>query len=395
MKEKLMTAVILRLAVVSGLLTTTFLASVVQSSRGCAAAWRDKPVYISEESAIIVWDQATKTQHFIRKAAFQAGVTKGKEADFGFLVPTPTIPALDEVGKEAFAIMAQIMAPPLKETSKVDFTPAMCFLMPIAGSKRGVDKAPAGNVQVLHQQQVAGYDAAILEASDGKSLNKWLGKNGYVSRPALEQWLDHYVKLKWKITAFKIAEKERPKSAADELFRPVATGAVRMSFSTDKPFFPYREPEDKEEKTREPGRRLMQVFFLGKGRMAGKLDDTAGTLWNATVRWTDQVKDSFLEKLAKDLDLELPKGTWLTTFEDRTEHRPQADLFFEPAAQQTPIVPPPIIVVTNTVHIPIDLILIGLTVVGLFLWLLFSKRREGKILPQSPWTETEEKLGGS
>jgi hypothetical protein len=381
--------IMLRLARLIGLLVSTLLTSGLQYTQGCAAAWRKDapPVYISEESAIIVWDQATKTQHFIRKAAFQAGVAKGKEADFGFLVPTPAFPLLKEVGKSAFDTMADIMRPPVKETSKLDFTPALCFFVPFAGKKaeRGIDKA-AGNVKVLHEQQVAGYDAAVLEASDGKALNKWLGDNGYASRPALENWLDHYVKLKWKITAFKIAEKAPPKSAADELFRPLATGAVRMSFTTERPFFPYREPEEKSDEAKEPHiNRLMQVFFLSQGRMAGKLE--GGAMWSATIRWTDELKAPYLESLTKDLLLEsgLPKGTWLTTFEDRTRHRPQEDLFFELAAEQTSIVPPPIIVVTNTIHVPADVLLLVLFVVGFLFWTVFSKRSKGKFSSPNPF----------
>jgi hypothetical protein len=362
----------LRLGMVCGFLAIPFFTPGIPSSRGCAAAWRKgaPPVYIAEESAIIVWDEATRTQHFIRKAAFQSKVAKGDKAHFGFLVPTPSIPVLAEVGQEAFATIAQIMTPPRKETSKLDFSPVMCFFV---GTKSARDAAP-GNVQVLHEQQVAGYDAAVLDASDGKSLNKWLGENGYVSRPALDGWLDHYVKLKWKITAFKIAEKTAPKSAADELFRPLATGAVRMSFRTDRPFFPYREPEEDAEKARESGGRLMQVFFLGRGRMSGRLGEKAGAPWDARITWTDQLHESFLARLATELDLpaKLPAGTWMTTFQDRSTHRPQHDLFFEPAAEQTPILPPPIVVVTRRIHLPPDLIGLGLLMVFL-VWVVFRR----------------------
>ena len=376
----------LRLIILSGILATTILASGTQSSWGCAAAWRKgaPPVYISEEAAIIVWDQATKTQHFIRKATFQAGVPKGKEPDFGFLVPTPTFPTLKEVGKAAFDTIARIMQPPIQEISKLDFTPALCiFMLP---RKKGlidednVGKAAPENVKVLHQQQVAGYDASVLEASDGKSLNEWLGKNGYASRPALVDWLDHYVKLKWKITAFKISEKAAPKSAADELFRPLATGAVRMTFTTDKPFFPYREPEDKADNDKQLEiNRLMQVFSLGQGRMAGKLGEKAGSVWSSSVRWTDELKAGDLESLAKDLLPEggLPNGTWLTTFEDHARHRPPEDLFFELAAEQTPIVPPPHIVVTHITYLPGDLIVLGLILVGFVVWKAFKRKKTG------------------
>ena len=51
----------------------------------------NQPVAIANESAIIIWDSANKTEHFIRRASFQ---TMAK--DFGFLVPTPAQPELAE-----------------------------------------------------------------------------------------------------------------------------------------------------------------------------------------------------------------------------------------------------------------------------------------------------------
>jgi hypothetical protein len=47
-------------------------------------------VRIAEEEAVIVWDPATKTEHFIRRAAFHSTARQ-----FGFLVPTT--PRLTEV----------------------------------------------------------------------------------------------------------------------------------------------------------------------------------------------------------------------------------------------------------------------------------------------------------
>jgi len=364
------------------------LLATVRSSHGCAAVFSfGSSVVISEESAIIVWDPVAKIQHFIRRAAFQARPRTAKEAaDFGFLVPTPTIPELAEVGKEAFASLADLMA--RRETRK-SYRARLTFCTPLGmlGSKAERDfsnvTAQASGVQVLLQQQVAGYDAAVLEAADGKALNVWLGKNGYVSRPALVDWLDHYVKGRWKITAFKIAQKPAAPSAAQELFRPVATGAVRMSFATSKPFFPYREPAETKEKPQgqEAARRL-QVFFLGRGRMSANLGEQGSKPWPAAVRWTAKVPDADRRLLTTQLDLpadQLPDGTWLTAFEDPAVVRPNLDLFFETAGQQTPILPPPIIVYTD-IPIPLDLILASIVLVAVILRL----RRRQVRSPQGP-----------
>lgn len=45
------------------------------------------PVAVASETAIIVWDAATRTEHFIRTATFT-----GTDGSMAFLVPTPALP---------------------------------------------------------------------------------------------------------------------------------------------------------------------------------------------------------------------------------------------------------------------------------------------------------------
>jgi hypothetical protein len=76
-------------------------------ARACAAAPpAGAAVAISAESAIIVWDEATKTEHFIRRASFE---TSAK--DFGFLVPTPAKPELAEASDDAFSELEDLIRP--------------------------------------------------------------------------------------------------------------------------------------------------------------------------------------------------------------------------------------------------------------------------------------------
>jgi len=62
----------------------------------CPASPSGKPVVNADQTVILLWDAATKTEHFIRKASF-----KSAAADFGFLVPSPSQPVLGESGNEA------------------------------------------------------------------------------------------------------------------------------------------------------------------------------------------------------------------------------------------------------------------------------------------------------
>src|SRR5262245_31614994 len=167
------------------------------------------------------------------------------------------------------------------ETKGVDFTPLLFgffLLSRTAGDRATVMSA----VRTLSTQRVAGYDAVVLEADDAAELNRWLGKHGYASSPSLTEWLTPYVAARWKITAFKIAK--------DAGYREIGTSAVRMSFQTDRPFFPYREPADQRDaKESRAGDRLLRVFLLSSSRMDGTLGENASGAWPGKTVWSDRI----------------------------------------------------------------------------------------------------------
>ena len=119
-------------------------------------------------------------------------------------------------------------------------------------------------------------DAAVLAANDPAALNRWLGEHGYESRPALTAWLEPYTKGNWTVTAFRIA-------TIDTTRPGIATTACGMTFPTDRPFFPYREPEDQRiESANPPPPRLLRTFFVGNGRHGGRLG--GNQIWPGTDR---------------------------------------------------------------------------------------------------------------
>ena len=72
-------------------------------SLGCATVRPlNSDVEITDEAALIVWDSANQTEHFIRNANFE---TDAK--DFGFLVPTPSVPSLHESGGRVLSELAE------------------------------------------------------------------------------------------------------------------------------------------------------------------------------------------------------------------------------------------------------------------------------------------------
>lgn len=311
----------------SGMVLVLCVASLSHNTiRGCAAPHRaGDRVNIADETALIVWDEETKTQHFIRRATFD---TTAK--DFGFLVPTPTQPELGEAHDYTFKMMAKATAPRVKVELNVV-------------KRGGPGEAAVGNaasrVQVLETKRVGDFDAAVLKASDAESLNHWLTKNGYAVDPSLTDWLKPYVDRGWFLTAFKIVKDTNQPT-------PATASAVRMSFKADRPFFPYREPASQRETTGSaPPPRLLRVYMLSSKCMQGTLGE-GNAAWPGTTVWSGTLPEGEDQFLLYTLKLhDKVKGTqWvLTEFEDRSSPRPGTDeVYFSPADNQSYITRPPI-----------------------------------------------------
>ncbi|HYR27556.1 MAG TPA: DUF2330 domain-containing protein [Thermoanaerobaculia bacterium] len=321
----------------------------------CAPAPRmNERVDVVEEAAVIVWEPSTKTEHFIRRASFRGGAR-----DFGFLVPTPSVPTLARVDDDVFDRMWAKTQPQTvyRIVKRIDWTPLLFLLLPIASKGEATTNAGRAPVEVLSTQKVAGYEAAILDATDAAELNAWLTNNGYATTPELTAWLDVYVQQRWIISAFKI---DKGASTTD-----AQTSAVRMSFTTDRPFFPYREPASQRQSSDLP--RVLKVWFIGPERVRGRV---GGNAWTGTMFWSEAIRDLEVGGVKVNPDARM------TAFEDHATPRPGVDdLYFERDADQATLVPPPKVEPrTEMTNVPADLILLPLAAVGFVVW---RKRRRG------------------
>jgi len=230
----------------------------------------------------------------------------------------------------------------------------------------------------LSEQRVGGFDAVVVEADDAKELSEWLNHYGYVADPELTTWLEPYVKNNWKITAFKIVQD--PKTG-----KPVKTAPVRMSFQTEKPFFPYREGQAKQltdPPLRKSFDRLLRIFFISDQKVEGRLGEYS---WNAQIFWSDRLENGQIKKLAKELGFNennsIPTGAWLTTFHDTSWSRPEnTDVYFESSADQKSIRPANIV---HPIYLPVELLLFG----GILLLMCFrriQKRRASVLAGNGP-----------
>jgi hypothetical protein len=300
----------------------------------CPAGPPGKPVVNADQTVVILWDRETKTEHFIRQASF-----KSDAADFAFLIPTPNEPELEESGNEAFPFLAKVTAPEIQKVPRPN-AGVGCACSAVA-PEVAMKSDEAENVTVLSEKKVAGFNAQVLEATSAAALVAWLKDHGYEFSPEVEAWAKPYVEQNWKITALKVAKEE---GQQDEM--QLGAAALRLSFKTDRPLFPYREPDPSAAAAAlDASSRLLRIFFVGDKRFQGEL--TKESPWTGTVAWSNKLPAEKREELLKHLalpDSTGPSEFWLTEFEDYWPYKAApADLYFSDAASQETVKRPPII----------------------------------------------------
>lgn len=274
----------------------------------CCVSYPREPMRLTGEDAIIVWDQKQGLQHFIRSARFD-----GQAENFGFILPVPNQPMAIEVASEmAFGTLERLS--PMRFQG---------LGAPATGGAPGASKG----VEVLEQKMVGDYEATVLRATDGNSMAAWLKKHGHQLRPAMTPWFQHYTNRAWTFVAFKY----------DGQKGPTPTKAVRVSFKTDRPHYPYKMPTDTFAKDHH---RIMRLFVVSKTPMKGT--HTSGKAWPTTAAWTSEVPEVSTMILEDQLGtpgkkLLLPKGMTVTRFENSERATNYAeDLYFTPGPAANP-----------------------------------------------------------
>jgi hypothetical protein len=316
---------------VAAMLALTCAAARSPAALACAPAPPQGQQIVTErEDALIVWDAPSHREHFVRRALF-GGVIR----EFGFLVPTPSRPELEEASEAVFAELDRVTEPSVIIKQDWVAAPVGCTMLPWMFLRAGSKAAPsyeASAVTLLEEKRVAGLDATVLEASDAAALAAWLEARGFAFRPALRAWVEPYLASGWKITAFRYAGDARLPGSN------LASRALRMSFATDAPIYPYREPEDQLTlPLRELRLFLLATSPLEAAPFAGREP------WPAALRFSASLQ--LPGALGQALPgVSLPGSAWLVEYRDRTSKRPPTDLSFVAAIASREVRPEPVIV---------------------------------------------------
>jgi Uncharacterized protein conserved in bacteria (DUF2330) len=316
---------------------------------GIAAQAEAPPVFVQAENAVIIWDSANQTEHFIREAKISTS-----SPDLGFLVPTPQTPEIAEADPHIFQMAAQVGGP-VKQAPVVVQTPWQ-VVAPVAegptiqsvleGGSASVFDLPSAtlppakipNQAVFSEHDVAGYHVTTLDPQNPQSIKDWLSQNGYASTSALQNWLQKYAAAGWKINAFRLI-KTVPNDSS------ITTRAVRLSFPTAHPYYPYSEPADRQAAAAaSPAGRVLHVAVLSDERMTGAKSDASnwpGKLIYAgsSVPPTGPHDPKSWLHLANldDANHSVSPMTELTTFVDESNPRQgTADLYFSTSSSQSP-----------------------------------------------------------
>ncbi len=329
--------------------------SICQESKACCAAGPlNQPVVNADQTVAILWNPETKVQHFIRQASFAS-----ESSDIGFIIPTPTQPELEEAGDAGFAYLAKLTTPEVvkKRHPSVGIGCA-------APSKGAITRS----VTVLEEKRVAGFDAAVLEATSSASLAQWLRQRNYHLSLEIENWARPYVRDGWKFTALKIAAEDPQDTAEKELH----AAALRLSFQTDQPLFPYREPKsDTAAAKLNASPRLLRLFVISDGRYEGLLG-TDSRPWKQHIAWSGPLTTQQHRHLIERFGLtsqDAEREWWLTEIEHQWPYSlaPGEVYFSKSAKQETVKRPPTTVYVASLWGSPLLLVILGLAI-GFLMW---------------------------
>jgi hypothetical protein len=275
---------------------------------------------LAHEQALIIYDQKSRREHFVREVAFRQATKP-----FGFVVPTPARPEVEPVAKSPFRDLRHVFG--------FDGLEAV-------SSSRGFRPGRLGGgaddgVTLLDVKSVGSFTAFVLAATDEAGLSNWLARQKLVKTPESGAWLAHYVRLGF----FFVAMRYEPKPAAPGAASPEPGAAMsetmRISFDSPLPYYPYFEPE----RTSAPGElRLLDLWVASDAA----LEPVSVLERDGTRRWVrpfragkryDRVEARLAGLLEPELWRLLPSGkVTIATYQDqKASRRGFGDVLFVPA----------------------------------------------------------------
>jgi Uncharacterized protein conserved in bacteria (DUF2330) len=184
----------------------------------------DKHKDINEptQKAIMVYDAGR--EDLILQVKYEGPVD-----EFGWLIPVPNLPTVQEGSMKCFYELSQY--------TQEHFEPRWVGAGTLSASRgKGEDNGTPEPVKVIEIKTVGAYEIAVLSAKDSGALAKWLEANQFYFPANKTDVIDAYVKQQWYFIAVKVnlGHDVRLKLASGELH------PLQISFTSDKCVFPLK-----------------------------------------------------------------------------------------------------------------------------------------------------------
>jgi Uncharacterized protein conserved in bacteria (DUF2330) len=204
----------------------------------------DKHKDINEptQKAIIVYDVGR--EDLILQVKYDGPVD-----EFGWLIPVPNLPTVQEGSMKCFYELSQF--------TQQHFEPAFGEAGALGMDKSRSMRAEPPPVKVIETKTVGAYEIAVLSATDSGALKKWLDANQFYFPETKSDVIDAYVKQHWYFVASRINLSKKsgfqllstPQQRQSEPISNYAThlklasgelNPLQISFASDRCVFPLK-----------------------------------------------------------------------------------------------------------------------------------------------------------
>lgn len=302
-------------------------------------------VTIGDETAVVLWDPATHTEHLIDRVTFR----NDSGAPIAFVVPTPTPPQINPAPDDPSRLLNHAYHPAYVHLDQTGIRPVSAFAWGLRHLSAMTSNAPGSGAQAMETWTNADYQTTSLSASAPGALSAWLHSQQFAESPGMQSWLKPYADRQMSLTAYTIA----PSRAAGRTIRPPL---IALTFQTDHPFFPNRRlPADtgaSDERSR------VRVYLISNNRLQAT-SMPGSPSWTGATSWAVPLPADLAARLNDNLTSQLggvraPALTqpWVSVFQEDTQPGSTgADLEFQDAADQSAL--HPVVTIRNDRRFPI------------------------------------------
>jgi hypothetical protein len=266
------------------------------NARASAVVGEPRP-RVAIESALIVWNPATRIQHTLLAARFEE-----VRGPFTWWIPFPSPVETSVLTEDLSMVLPSLLTAYRARTPRWE--------LPSLGKGRPRDAIVFGGAG-------GGIDVSTHVLGSTESIGAMLEQHERAEDLALGDYLGRYTGKDWHAVVVR----------ADPGVATWTSPHLYFRFETNRPWYPYREPAYPDLDTSEDSSRLLRVTVVTTEQVAvqhGRSVPTMAYAWLAYEPKHAEVR-SALGRTGSEMALDESARLWLASFEDRHAIRPGDD----------------------------------------------------------------------